>query len=298
MAKIYINGEFQEEAEAKISVLDHGFLYGDGVFETLRAYPRGIFRIQDHLNRLFRSAERISLPIPWSRGFLAETLKNILLVNRYTEAVLRLSVSRGVGPPGLDPVLCEKPTLVVMARPFTGYPEKTYEHGIPVSIVSTRKIPAAALDPQIKSTNFLNNILARIDSKKSGADEGILLNRNGFLTEGTVSNLFFVKDGTLCTPSLQAGILKGVTRGVILEIAQKLEFPIRKGLFLPEELYQADEAFLTNSSYEAMPICRVDQRTFSIGPVSRRIRQAFRKIVYGNMRNGPEWFDPDSFQTF
>ncbi len=277
MAYVYINGEFFPEEEARISVFDHGFLYGDGIFETLRAYSGRIFRREDHLHRLFESARKISLVIPGDRQKLGEILLESLKTNQCRDAVLRLSVSRGAGPPGLDPDLCPTPTLTVMTRPFQGYPEKMYDAGISIALVKVRKNLPEALDPGIKSTNFLNNILAKIEAKEAGADEGILLNHNGFLTEGTVSNLFFVKSQLLCTPSTASGILEGVSRKVVLEIANEEGIPVKEGLFPSEDLVAASEIFMTNTTYEVMPVSRVDQQTVQTGPITRRIRQAFRK---------------------
>jgi branched-chain amino acid aminotransferase len=277
MQKVYINGEFFEEGEAKVSVFDHGYLYGDGVFETLRAYGGRIFRLEDHLIRLWTSAEGISLTFPWQKETLTKVLRECLSVNDCRDAILRLSISRGAGPPGLDPALCEHPTLVVITRPFSGYSSDAYERGVPITIVPIRKNLSEAIDARIKSTNFLNNILAKIASRRVGAEEGILLNQEGYLTEGTVSNLFFVSGGILYTPSLAGGILEGITRRVVLEIAREEKITIETGLFLPERLYKADEVFLTNTSYEVMPVRRVDHREFTVGAVTRRLMEAFHE---------------------
>lgn len=279
MTKVYLNGTFLDPEEAKVSVFDHGFLYGDGIFETLRAYAGRIFRLDAHLNRLFTSAASISLATPWDRQTLAGILEESLRVNRCENAVLRLSISRGTGPPGLDPDLCAEPTISVLTRAFQGYPAKVYEEGLSIALVPVRKIRAEALDPRIKSTNFLNNILARIEAKKAGADEGILLNHDGFLAEGTVSNLFFVREGLLCTPSPAAGILEGISRKVVLEIAEEEGIPLEEGLFLPGELKGAEEIFLTNTTYEAVAVGRCDGRPLTPGPVTEQVRKAFRKKV-------------------
>ncbi len=279
MSYIYINGEFFTEEEAKISVFDHGFLYGDGIFETLRSYSGRIFCIEDHLHRLFESARKIYLEIPWDQQELVEILKESLKINQCRDAVLRLSISRGAGPPGLDPDLCPSPTLTVMTRPFKGYPEKMYNEGISITLVKVRKNLPDALDPGIKSTNFLNNILAKIEAKKTGADEGILLNHDGFLTEGTVSNLFFVRSQSLCTPSTASGILEGVSRKVVLEIANEKGVPVEERFFSPDELLSANEVFLTNTTYEVMPVKKVDQQTFQTGPITQQILRTFRERV-------------------
>jgi branched-chain amino acid aminotransferase len=280
MPKVFINGRFCEEGEARVSVYDHGFLYGDGIFETLRVYGGRIFRLEAHLARLRASAGKIALPLPWDDDGLRETLRECLKVNSCDEAVLRLTVSRGAGPPGLDPALCPTPTLVVLTRPFNGYPETMYREGVSAALVSVRKPPADVLDPGIKSANYLNNILAKIEAKQVGADEAILLNGDGFLAEGSVSNLFFVKDQTLFTPSPAAGILNGITRQVVLEIARAEGIPVEEDLLRPATLRSADEAFLTNTTYEVMPVRRVDERRYSIGPHARRIHDTFRRHIH------------------
>ncbi|MEK6777950.1 MAG: aminotransferase class IV [bacterium] len=279
MSKVFINGEFFTEENARISVFDHGFLYGDGIFETLRSYSGRIFRIMDHLDRLFESARRICLSMPWDRPTLTKILNRCLAANECKDAVLRLSVSRGVGPPGLDPDLCLKPTITVLTRPFNGYPEEMYKDGIRITLVHVKKILPEAIDPNIKSTNFLNHILAKIEAKRAGADEGILLNHDGFLTEGTVSNIFFVKERILFTPALSSGILDGISRKVALEIAMEKDIPVKQGLFLPEDLETADEVFLTNTTYEIMPAGWIERKKLNIGPITRQIRAAFQERV-------------------
>ncbi len=289
MNQVYLNDTFVPESEARVSVFDHGYLYGDGIFETLRAYSGFILRLQDHLVRLFDSARGLSMRLPWDREQLASILTACLKVNGYDNAVLRLTISRGMGPPGLDPDLCKTPTLVVLTRPFTGYPETLYERGISLALVKVQKNLPQAIDPQIKSANYLNNILAKIEAKKAGADEAILLNHQGYLTEGTVSNLFFVNQGKLCTPSLDAGILDGVTRRLVLEIAGDLGAHVVEGLHTPEALLHAEEAFMTNTTYEVMPVNRVNQQPLNTGPLSSRLRAEFkRRVTMEKEAHGPE----------
>jgi len=290
--KVYINGEFFEPQEARVSVFDHGYLYGDGIFETLRSYSGKIFRFDDHFARLKESAEKITLDLPWEKEACRELLQEALQVNHSPDALLRLSISRGEGPPGLDPALCSRPTVVVITRPFHGYPSEAYERGISLAIVSVRKNLSRAVDARIKSTNFLNNILAKIEAKKKEAAEGILLNQDGFLTEGTVSNLFFVSSGVLCTPSTENGILEGVTRKVVLEIARGEKISVDEGSFLPDTLLQADEVFLTNTSWEVMPVTRVDRQSFDLGPLTRRLMEAFRTSTKGKNRRSPNVVPP------
>jgi branched-chain amino acid aminotransferase len=280
--RIFLNRRLVPSRQATVSVYDHGFLYGDGVYETFRAYGGVIFRADRHLSRLQHSASRIHLTLPHSPSKLRDILYRTLSENKLKEATLRLSISRGVGEPGLDPDLCQHPTIVVIPRAFKGYPESLYRQGLKATIVSTRRFGSESLDPQIKSTNFLNNILARIEAKKAGADEGLMLNREGYLAEGTVSNLFFVKKGSLYTPSLKTGLLNGITRQAVLELAQSVCIKVEENLFFPRDLAKADECFLTNTSMEVMPLTRVGKRRIGDGkpgPITIKLRNAFTALV-------------------
>ena len=285
--RIFLKTRLVRSQQASISVYDHGFLYGDGVFETFRAYGGVIFQLNHHLSRLKQSAALIHLRLPFPSSKLRDILYRTLSANRLKEATLRLSISRGVGEPGLDPDLCDDPTIVVIPRAFKGYPESLYQQGLKATVVSTRRLSPESLDPQIKSTNFLNNILAKIEAKKAGADEGLMLNTEGCLTEGTVSNLFFVKKGRLYTPSLKTGLLNGITRQVVLELAHSVGLKVEEGLFFPEDLVRADECFLTNTSMEVMPVTRVGKRRIGHGkpgPVTIKLRKAFRVLVFEECR--------------
>src|SRR5579884_112772 len=278
---IYLQDRFVPKEEAKISVFDHGFLYGDGLFETLRAYNGVIFRLSQHLERLARSAQRLELSLPASAQ-LESILYDTLNRNALRDALLRLTLTRGEGEIGLDPALCEKPTLVITARPFTGYPLDDYLIGISAALVRVRRNAPAALDPALKSTSFLNNILAKIEAKKAGAVEGIFLNSDGYLSEGTVSNLFWVRQGRLETPSLAVGLLEGITREVVIALAEKEGIPVKEGFYKPEVLIEADEAFLTNSGFELMPLTRIDGEAFGSGlpgPITGRLHHAFKEVI-------------------
>jgi len=277
--KVYINGKFFEPDQARVSVFDHGYLYGDGIFETLRSYRGRIFRFDDHFTRLAGSAARIALPLPWGKEQCRQLLQEALQVNESPDALLRLSLSRGEGPPGLDPALCSRPTVVIITRPFQGHSSGDSLRGVPLAVVSVRKNLTSALDARIKSTNFLNNILAKIEAKRVEATEGILLNQEGFLTEGTVSNLFFVTHDVLYTPSTDTGILEGITRKVVLEISRQKGIEVHEGAFTPDALLKADEVFLTNTSYEVMPVTRVDRQSFRVGPVTRRLMKAYHMLT-------------------
>jgi branched-chain amino acid aminotransferase len=279
---IYLNGRFVPKEEATVSVFDHGYLYGDGIYETMRAYNGTLFLLDRHLERLNRSADAISLALPMPPEEIGKALKETLRVNKLTEAYVRLHISRGPGEIGLDPALCPKPTMVIMAKPFKENPAEHYERGVSVAVVQTRRNHPLALAPSIKGTNFLNNILAKIESIQAGAYEGVMLNWEGFIAEGTISNIFMVKSGTLVTPALSVGILEGVTRGLVLRLAQREHVPTQETAFTQKELMAADECFITNSSVEIMPVTIVDGKLIGNGkpgPVTAALARAYSNEV-------------------
>lgn len=279
---VYLNGRFVSKDEAKISVFDHGFLYGDGIYETMRAYGGRFFLLKKHLARLKRSADAISLKLPLSLDKTGEALGESLRVNKLQEAYVRLHLSRGPGEIGLDPALCPEPTMVITAKQFKDYPAEYYERGVSAAIVKTRRNHPLALDPSIKATNFLNNILAKIESIRAGAYEGIMLNWEGLVAEGAISNIFHVKSGVLHTPALQTGILDGVTRGLALDLAQQARVPVRETAIRPQELMDADECFITNTTMEIMPVTMIDNKPVGNGKPGRItavLHQAYRKEV-------------------
>jgi branched-chain amino acid aminotransferase len=257
---IYLNDRLVPEKKALISVFDHGFLYGDGIYETLRAYNGIVFMIDEHIGRLFRSASMIGLQLPKDPDEIKEAVYQTIKGNRIKEAYVRITVSRGTGALGLDPALCPEPTFVIMAHDFKGYPRNYYQKGVNIAIVNTRRNYKKALDPQIKSLNFLNNVLAKIESKERKAYEAIMVNYRGYIAEGTISNIFFVKNRVLCTPAIGVGILDGITRRIILDAAHELGIDTNEGRFKPEDLYSADEVFISNTTMEVMPVARVDDR--------------------------------------
>jgi len=216
---IYLNGRIVPAKEAVVSVFDHGFLYGDGIYETLRVYDGVVFKLDEHLRRLYRSASLIGLSMPADSDSLKTAVYETLIANSLGNAYMRITISRGRGPIGLDPDLCPEPTTVIIAQEFKEYPAAYYKNGLSLIIAETRRNLKEAINPQIKSLNFLNNILAKIEAKKKNAYEAIMLNSSGKLTEGTISNLFFYRNDALCTPSVSCGILDGVTRGLIIELA-------------------------------------------------------------------------------
>ena len=276
---VYLNGKIVPSKEAVISVFDHGFLYGDGVYETMRAYEGVIFKLGEHLQRLFRSASLIGLSIPLEIDSLKSSIFDTLISNKLRNAYLRLTVSRGRGAVGLDPDLCSEPTIVIMVQEFKEYPVAFYQKGLSLIIAATRRNLKEAIDPRIKSLNFLNNILAKIEAKKRGAYEAIMLNASGKLTEGTICNLFFYNDGILYTPSLDCGILDGITRGVVIDLAKREDLKVKEGKFTRKDLYSAEEVFITNTTTEVMPVSRVDDRKYVVGSIAKLLRRAYRQEV-------------------
>jgi branched-chain amino acid aminotransferase len=262
---VFINGSLIPQDEAKVSVLDRGFMYGDGVFETLRAYSGKIFHLDDHIIRLFRSASSIYLKPPFTEDYIKEALYKTLRGNNLNDASLRLTITRGQSNPGLDIEGCSDPTITIIAREFSGYTEDLYRRGISAAIVNTRRIPPSALNPEIKSLNFLNNIMARVEARRVDASEAIMLSTEGYVAEGTVSNIFIVKDGIVKTPPLSVGILNGVTRSLVIGIAQKNNIPITEQQFQAEELYSADECFVTSTLYEVMPVTSINNKPVGNG---------------------------------
>jgi branched-chain amino acid aminotransferase len=279
---VYVNGHFIPKEAASVSVFDHGFLYGDGIYETLRAYHGKLFLLSKHLSRLKHSADAISLKLPLPLDKIGEALCETLNVNKLTEAYVRIHLSRGPGEIGLDPALCHAPTMIIVTRPFKDYPAEFYEKGVAVAVVTTRRNHPLAISPVIKSTNFLNNILAKIESLKSGAYEGIMLNWEGDVAEGTISNIFTVKHGVLYTPDLDTGILEGVTRDLVLHLARKDRIPARETRLKPHDLTGADECFITNTTVEVLPVTRVDGNIIGNGkpgPVTTALREAYQREV-------------------
>lgn len=279
---VYLNDKFVPQEEAVVSVFDHGFLYGDGVYETLRAYRGRVFQLAEHLARLERSASRIQLHLPVSLERLTDLVRESLSRNQLQEAYLRITVSRGAGEIGLDPALCKSPTLVILAKPFQPYPESLYADGVSVIVAKTRRNLPEALPPQVKSLNFLNNILAKMEAKAAGAHEALMLNHQGELTEGTTSNLFVVQRGRVRTPAVECGILNGITRGLVLQLASELGLPSEETRLTVDDLLRADECFLTNTTQEVLPVTRVNGTMIGNGrpgEITRRLHASFRACL-------------------
>lgn len=279
---VFIDGEILPVSMAKISVYDHGFLYGDGLFETMRTYHGEIYRLDLHLARLHKAAEALQIKIPYSNEELLSALYQTVQKNNLSgDAYIRLSVTRGSGPIGLDPALCDKPSIIIMVKEIA-INKGIYEQGIEAIIVKTLRNPVEATDPGLKSMNFLNNIFAKIEVKKAGKDEGIMLNTRGEVTEATVDNIFLVKNSILKTPPLTAGILPGITRRLVLDMASSFLRALEKSLY-PEDLYQADEVFLTNSVSEIIPVINIDEYrigTGEPGPITKKIHNIYRRLAY------------------
>ena len=280
--KIYLDGKFVDESEAKVSVFDHGLLYGDGVFEGIRLYGGNIFRLEEHLERLEYSAKAILLKLPLTRAELSEATCETCRVNGLKDAYIRLVVTRGVGDLGLAPWLCPKPTLFIIASRISLYPQEHYDNGLAIVTVPTRRINPAALPPTVKSLNYLNNILAKIEARQFGALEAIMLNDQGYVAECTADNVFIVRKGEILTPGTEQGALKGITRGAILDLSAELKVPVREVQMTRYDIWCADECFLSGTGAEVIPVVKLDGRELGSGrpgPVTKREMKAFRKRV-------------------
>lgn len=280
--KIYLDGQIVDEADAKISVFDHGLLYGDGVFEGIRLYQGNIFRLNEHLERLEHSARAIMLKLPLTREEIVKAVADTCRANNLKDAYIRLVITRGVGDLGLAPWLCPKPTIFVIASKITLYPQEHYENGLSIVTVPTRRINPAALPPTIKSLNYLNNILGKIEARQFGALEAIMLNDQGYIAECTADNVFLVQKGTLLTPAASQGALKGVTRDTIFDIAGELGVPIKECDLTRYDAWCADECFLTGTGAEVIPVVKLDGREIGNGKpgaITQKVLAAFRRRV-------------------
>ena len=281
-AKVYLNGHLVPRSEAKVSVFDHGLLYGDGVFEGIRSYNGLIFKLKEHLDRLFESAQTLLLEIPLSRPELTKAIVSVLKANRLKDAYVRLVVTRGEGDLGLDPRKCSRPTLFIIADRIVLYPKRLYREGLEIITVPTQRNIPSAVDPQIKSLNYLNNILAKIEATNAGKEEAIMLNHAGVVAECTGDNIFIVKQGALLTPPTYVGALRGVTRGAVLEIARRRRLPAREEVITRHNLFNADECFLTGTAAEVIPVVQIDGRQIGQGkpgPVTLGILREFRRLT-------------------
>jgi branched-chain amino acid aminotransferase len=277
--KIFIDGKIVDEADAKISVFDHGLLYGDGVFEGIRFYNGRVFRCEEHIRRLFDSAQAIALKIPMTPEAVTEAMMQTIRANGLHEGYVRLVVTRGVGELGLNPYLCERASVIVIASTIKLYPQEKYEMGLNLVTCSTRRPPPAALSPAVKSLNYLNNVMAKIEAIHGGAEEGVMLNEQGFVAECTGDNLFIIRDGRIFTPPVSAGALNGITRRVMFEIAAELGIDLLEQNLTRYDIYTADECFLTGTAAEVVPVAQYDRRVIGKevpGPITARFLERFR----------------------
>ncbi|HEY4308649.1 MAG TPA: branched-chain-amino-acid transaminase [Pirellulales bacterium] len=280
--KIYINGQLLDKEDAKISVYDHGLLYGDGVFEGLRSYNGRVFRLDEHIDRLYDSAKAIWLEIPLTKRAMAEAVNQTLKTNGLTDAYIRLVVTRGAGSLGLDPNRTSDPQVIIIADKIQLYPPELYEKGLEIITASTQRNHPAALNARIKSLNYLNNILAKIEGLQAGCIEALMLNHKGEVAECTGDNIFLVHDGVISTPPTDAGILAGVTRAAVIELAEKAGITVRQVPMTRHDVYVADECFLTGTAAEVIPVVKVDQRVIGNGepgPITRKLKAQFHELA-------------------
>lgn len=282
--KIWIDGKLVDEADAKISVFDHGLLYGDGVFEGIRIYNGKIFELEAHIDRLYRSAKAIRLTVPMSRDKLISSVKETARANNIVGGYIRLVVTRGVGTLGLNPFVCERSTVFIIADNIQLYPEEFYENGMKVISATTVRNHPLALPPQVKSLNYLNNILAKIEALDSNVPEAIMYNHEGYVAEATGDNVFIVKDGVIYTPPVEAGALPGITRAVVIRLAKEENLQVVEKNLTRFDLYVCDEFFLTGTAAEVIGVVEIDGRVVGDGkpgPITRLLRKKFYSYAHG-----------------
>jgi branched-chain amino acid aminotransferase len=280
--KIFLDGQLVDKADAKISVFDHGLLYGDGIFEGIRLYDGNVFRLEEHLERLEYSAKALMLQMPWTRAEISQAVCDTCRANGLTSGYIRLVVTRGIGDLGLSPWSCPKPSIFIIADKIALYPQEHYEIGLSIVTVPTRRTNPAALSPAVKSLNYLNNIMAKIEARQAGALEAIMLNDQGFVAECTGDNVFIVHKGKLYTPAAQQGALRGITRDAIFAIASELNLLIEEHDLTRYDVWIADECFLTGTGAEVIPVVKLDGRVIgdgAPGPIFKRVLNSFRKRV-------------------
>ncbi|MEW5768116.1 MAG: branched-chain-amino-acid transaminase [bacterium] len=280
--KIYLDGKLVPEEEAKISVFDHGLLYGDGVFEGIRSYNGRIFKLAEHLNRLYASARAIMLDIPLSKEDLTQAIITTVRANQIRDGYIRLVVTRGIGDLGLDPRKAVNPSIFIIVDKITLYPEEYYINGLEVITVPTRRNFPEAINPCIKSLNYLNNILAKIEANMAGVLEAVMLNADGFVAECTGDNIFIVREGTLITPPTYLGALEGITRDTVIQLAKEMNCPVKEEPFTRYDLYTASECFLTGTAAEVVPVIKIDSRKIGDGrpgPTTRKLIEAFHQLT-------------------
>jgi branched-chain amino acid aminotransferase len=290
-AKIYIDGKFYSEANAKVSVFDHGLLYGDGIFEGIRFYNGRVFRLEQHLERLWNSARSICLTIPMTRQEMTEALLETIRQNHLRDGYVRLVVTRGVGNLGLNPEQCKNPSVIIIVATIALYHEDFYRKGLSIVTVATRRSNPASLNPAVKSLNYLNNVMARIEANLASADEALMLNDAGNVAECTADNVFIIKQGRIFTPPITAGALQGITRSVVFDIAGEFDLKVVEADFTRHDIFVADECFLTGTAAEIVPVVKADGRIIGNGkpgPITTRIIARFREMT---QKTGTPIFD-------
>ena len=280
--KIFIDGTFRDEADAKISVFDHGLLYGDGVFEGIRAYHGRVFKLKEHIDRLFFSAKAILLDLPMSHEALMQATVESCRINGLTDGYIRLVVTRGVGTLGLNPNRCKNPSVIIIADKIQVYPKELYDRGMDIVTVPTVRNLHSAVNPAIKSLNYLNNILAKIEANNAGVEEAVMLNSEGYVAEGTADNIFVVRKGALYTPPLSAGALYGITRQTVIELAEAAGWKVTEPNLTRYDLFNADECFLTGTGAELIPVVKIDGRVIGTGqpgPITRKLVENYHALT-------------------
>jgi branched-chain amino acid aminotransferase len=283
---IYLDGKLVSKEEAKVSVFDHGYLYGDGIFEGIRVYDGNVFRLKEHIDRLYESAQTICLEIGMTPDEMIETTLSTVAATDLRDAYIRLVVSRGMGDLGIDPAKCAKPTVAIIVGSIKLYPEELYATGIRVVTSSVPRIPGQCLDPRVKSLNYLNNIMAKIEAGRAGVPEALMLNHEGHVAECTADNIFMVKNGTLKTPDLMQGALGGITRAAVLEIARDSGIPTEETILGKHDLYTADECFLTGTAAEVMPVIDIDGRSVGDGKPGKMTHALLERFRELRVRDG------------
>lgn len=280
--QVYIDGTFYPKSKAKVSVFDHGLLYGDGVFEGIRAYNGSIFKLREHIERLYRSAHMLMLEIPISKEQMIQAVLETLRANNFKDAYVRLVVTRGVGDLGLNPKKCAKPTIIIIADAISLHKSEAKEKGVTAMLSWVKRDPVDATSHEIKSLNYLNSILAKIEANISGVDEAICLDKNGFVCEGVAENIFIIRNGKIFTPPSCTGALPGITAGEVMKLARKLGYEVIERNITPYELFNAEEVFFTGTAAEVVPVREINKRTVNNGtpgPITKKLIEEFSRHV-------------------
>ncbi|GAB4406152.1 MAG: branched-chain-amino-acid transaminase [Thermodesulfovibrionales bacterium] len=280
--KIYIDGKYYDRADARISVFDHGLLYGDGVFEGIRIYNWKVFKLKEHIERLYQSAKAILLEIPMTKDEMENAVLGTVKINEKKDGYIRLIVTRGEGPLGIDPLPCKKATIIIIVSDIQLYPDEYYKNGIEIVTASSRRISSDSLDPRIKSLNYLNNIMAKLEARQTGCLEAVMLNRKGFVAECTADNIFIIKNNELFTPAPYHGALDGITMRTVMEIAETLGIKAHETTLTRYDIYNADECFMTGTGAEIIPVIKIDGRAIGEGKpgsITEKLVNGLKKLT-------------------